>query len=209
MKRSFVMAACLPVLLLCGWFLSPAAVATPGSAGSAEVQIDELKERLDNQKTALSDFKYLIETLANDRDDSSNSDRRNDIEELREAMKSYILKLERKLGKTHTIIRHLEEPEEYDDDDDPFEVPTYNSDAMERAIETGGTDDDPELYRLARFQQIYVTCQRVQTEAVDGTDWAFSQYYKLVVQFAGIMNTEIRATREQIEATTSEASMTD
>jgi hypothetical protein len=199
----------MPVLVLCGWFLSPGACAAPGSAGSAEVEIDELKERLDNQKTALRDFKYLIERLANDRDDSSNSDRRTDIEELREAMKSYILKLERKLGKTHTIIRHLEEPEEYDDDDDPFEVPTYNSDAMERAIETGGTDDDPELYRLARFQQIYITCQRVESEAVDGTDWAFRQYYKMVVQFAGIMNTEIRATRAQIEATTSEASMTD
>jgi hypothetical protein len=209
MKRTLMVAACLPVLVLCGWFLSPGVGAAPSPAGGAEVDIDALKAQLNAQKTALRDFKYLIERLAGDRDDSGNSDRRDDIEELKDAMKSYILKLERKLGKTHTIIQHLEEPEAYEERDEPFEDPVYNSGAMENAIETGGANADPELYRLARFQQIYLTCDRIEVEAVNGTNWAFNQYYKQVIQFAGLMNAEVKATREQLEAATTKADLMD
>jgi len=205
----YCVAACLSLLVISGLFLAPVAVSAPGEVGDGQVEVKELKLQLDAQQRALRDFKDLIETLADDRDDSSNIDRTDAIEELREAMKTYILRLEKKLGKTHHIIHHLEEPQEYDEEDSTFEDPTYSSGWMEGAIETGGSDRNPEVYRLARFQQIYITCQRVQTEAANGTDWAFNQYYKMTVQFAGLMNTEIKATRTQIESATSDANMSN
>ncbi|MGD8414760.1 MAG: hypothetical protein PVF33_11030 [Candidatus Latescibacterota bacterium] len=209
MKWAYPVAASLSLLLIGGLILAPTVATAPAVAGEGQVDIKTLKEQLDTQQREMREFKGRIEALADDREDADNSERSEAIKDLHEAMKTYILRLEKKLGPAHHIIHHLEPPEDYEESDEAFEDPAYNSGRMGNEIETGGTDEDPELYRLARFQQIYITCQHVETEAINGTDWAFKQYYNMVVQFAGLMNTEIGATRTQIESATSKANMSN
>jgi len=208
MKRTFVLAVCLPFVVAGALILTPSLFAAPGESADAEQEIKELKRELDSQTRELREFKNLIESLADYRETSSNTDRYDAIGELQEAMKTYILRREKELGETRSIIQHGEEPREYDHSE-PIKNPSYTSDAMEGAIKLGGEGRDPELYRLARSQQLFITCKRIRVEAGDGTDWAFRQYYEGVVEFAGIMNNELHEKKRHLETLSSEASMGD
>lgn len=74
-------------------------------------------------------------------------------------------------------------------------------------MELGDGGRDPELYRLARMQELFRGCKQIEEEAIDGSDWAITRYQKNTAQFAGLMHAEIVYARTVIRSSTSKAGM--
>ena len=202
MKRSFV-----PVLLVVIGLISATFLPAWTSEAPTAEQIAAMKRNLDRNERELSDFQDMLESLADYVHGSSNSDRRGYIEDIQEAMKTEILQMEKLLGQSRTIIQHGSEVREYDGDDNDTSDPAYSSDRMEGMMELGDGGRDPELYRLARMQELFRICKQIREEAINGTDWATDRYQRNAAQFAGLMHAEIVYNKTVIRASTSKAGM--
>jgi hypothetical protein len=202
MKRSVIPFLVVVIGLIATAFLP----AWTSEAPTAE-QIKTMKRDLDSNERELQDFQDLLETLADNVHESSNSDRRSAIEDIQEAMKTEILQMEKLLGQSRTIIRHGSEVREYDGDDEDSSDSAYSSDRMEGMMELGDGGRDPELYRLARMQVLFGGCKKIREEAINGTDWATDRYQRNAAQFAGLMHAEIVYNKTVIRSSMSKAGM--
>jgi hypothetical protein len=183
-------------LVFCSGLLAPSADGSADDPKLGHRERQNLERELRAGERELASFRSAIRKLEQASRSSSNTGRRSAIENLERMMGAVIDAGEAELSEDYRITRHSGEVDQ---------VPTRELEESKgvrvgrRQIAPFGPNSTPPgYYRLARQQTIYVSCSRLNEQAIANQNAALEHYRSLVEEFAGLMEGALDERRSRL-----------